>query len=87
MFPHSFGKHTAGHLEAVVEALVAGEVVERAHGARLGIGGAVDEPGDARLMHETGAHRTRLQRDVDRAVGETPAPELAAASRIAMNSA
>src|SRR5450756_1887066 len=59
------GEHAAGDLQAVVEALVLADVVERAGGAGLLVGGAVHEVGDARLHDRAGAHRAGLHGHVE----------------------
>lgn len=41
--------------------------------ARFAVGGAVDKPLDAAVDDRARAHRTRLDRDVERAVGKPPA--------------
>ena len=42
------------------------DVVHRIHRALLRVRGPVDEPLDPRQHHRAGAHRARLQRDVNR---------------------
>src|SRR5579875_2373150 len=55
----------AGDRDAMVQARVGVERVQRLDRAALGIGAAVDEPTDPRLDGRADAHRTRLDRDVE----------------------
>ena len=46
------------------------------HGARLRVGRAEHDGPQTGVDHRSGAHRTRLERDVERALVETPVPEV-----------
>ena len=70
-------KHARLNLERMVEAFVGMYRIQRPQCARLGIGRAVHASANARLVHKARAHNARLERDIHRAVGKTPAFELA----------
>jgi len=59
----------------MVESRVGQQLVQRVNRARLGIGGAVNEPGNAGLQNRPGAHRARFQRHVKHAIVEPPATQ------------
>src|SRR5688500_1431558 len=63
----------------MVQARVAGNLEERVDRARLRVGAPVDQTSDAGVDQRAGAHRTRLQRDVERAVEQAPPAHLARA--------
>ena len=56
----------------VIEPSVLHEVAQRAGEARLGVGGADDEPVQAGEHDRAGAHRARLEGDIERASVEAP---------------
>ncbi len=57
-------QHTGGHLHLVVEPGMIQHFEHRSGGTGFGIVRAVDEPCKARVDHGSGAHRARLQGDV-----------------------
>src|ERR687897_695033 len=66
------GPHARYHLDFVVEPGVDTQVVERAAGAGLGIGGAEHHPVHPARHQRTRAHRARLDRDHERRTLEPP---------------
>src|SRR5439155_14381492 len=60
-------ENPAGHGGVMVELLLGKEIDDAAAGAGLGVGGAVDEPRDARVHGRPGAHGAGLERAVARA--------------------
>ncbi len=69
---HASARTPGGDRELVVEAGVDAEVVERATGAGLGIGGAEDDPGHPGGEERPGAHGARLEGDHDGGAGQPP---------------
>jgi hypothetical protein len=67
------GEHAVLYLHAVVEARVVAQREQAAGGAGLGVGGAVDEAGDAGVDEGPGAHRARLEGDVEGGAVDSPA--------------
>ena len=81
-------EHAGDDLGPVVEPSVPYDVPQRAHGAGLGVVGAVDDARDPGQHRRARAHRARLQRDDEGAAVEPPpAPTTAAAARSASSSA
>src|SRR5205823_8368443 len=70
----AFGQHASHDLRPVVQAAVGGDVVQRVTGAGLGVGAAVHHHRQPGLHDGPGAHRTRLQCDVEHAAVEAPGP-------------
>jgi hypothetical protein len=60
----------------VVEARLPEHVENAAGGARLRVGGAVDDPREARQDDRAGAHRARLEGHVEDRVRNPPPPEI-----------
>ncbi len=54
--PHAIGEHAGNDVAAMVEPRIVQQVVQRRDGAGLGVGGPVDDPGNARLQN--GARHT-----------------------------
>lgn len=67
-----FGHDSADGLDAVVEAVVVGDLVERAAGTGLGVEGGEDEAFESGEDKCTGAHGAGFERDVHGAAVETP---------------
>src|SRR5256885_9617216 len=58
-------QHPLKNFDSVVERGVAEDLKTAMHGAALWVIATVDEPGDPRLNHGAGAHRTGLHGNVD----------------------
>src|SRR5205807_8653165 len=69
------GEHPLDHLDAVVAAGMAEDLVDASVRALLGIAGAIDAGVDPSLDHRPGAHRAGLEGDHHRHPGEPPAAE------------
>jgi len=67
------GEHAGADRHAVVEAGVVAQREQAAGGAGLGVGGAVDEAGDAGVDEGSGAHRAGLEGDVEGGAVDPPA--------------
>ena len=65
------------HLGSPVEPAVAYDIPERAGGACLGVGRAVDDPVDAGENGGTGAHRAGFESDDEGVSGQPPGPDRA----------
>src|ERR1700738_1451441 len=61
-----FGEHPGTDLDAMIVRRVSQDVVDRVDRALLGVGGTVDQPGDARQYHRASAHGAGLEGDVKR---------------------
>ena len=68
-------EHAGNDLRAVVQARIIQQSVERMDRAGLRISGAVDEHGNPRQQNCPGTHRTRFERDVERAAIQSPRVE------------
>ena len=71
------GEDARCDLERVVQTLVGVYLVQRAKRSRFGVGGAIDAPSNAGLVHEPSAHNARLERNIYGAVGKPPSIEFA----------
>lgn len=56
----------------MIETGVVAETMEGVHATHVGIGGAVDEPGDAGIDQGTGTHGAGFEGDGDGAINEAP---------------
>lgn len=66
---------TLSYGEGMVELGVGGQIVQSASISGFGVGGGVDETGDAGSVRSPGAHGTGFQGRVEGTAGETPASE------------
>ena len=71
------GHYAGGDLDSVIEADVGAELVEGLDGAGFGVGGAVDQAGDAGVDNGAGAHGAGFEGDGEGGVLETPVAQLA----------
>ena len=78
---HSARQQASGDLRAVVETRLGEDVEDRAGGAGLRVGGAVDDARDAAEHDRARAHRARLERHVEHRLEQPPGAERAGAPR------
>src|SRR5262245_57663773 len=68
----ALGQDTADDLGAMIQARIAGNLIQRMTGPRLGIGTTVNDERNARLDNGPGTHRTRFEGDIKNGPFEPP---------------
>jgi hypothetical protein len=69
-FPAPRSKHALANLDFVVQSGMIEDTQGRMYSTGLSIVGAVDQPANTRLHHGSGAHRARLNGDVQLAISK-----------------
>lgn len=76
-FPTGSRHYGGNNLATVVQPWVGQQMEERVDGTGFGVGGAIDDGGNAGLEDGTTAHDAGLQRDIEGAAFEPPIAEVA----------